>query len=86
MAILNGSPTPEESEDCLTINVSAPATIMKDKAVMHWLFGGSTQFGTAGQDLYDGVHMAANQDVRTVTVNHRTNGEYFLLRFDALCL
>jgi carboxylesterase type B len=86
MAIFNNSPTPEESGDCLTISVYAPATIMKDKAVMYWLFGGSTQFGTAGQDLYDGAHMAANQDVIIVTVNYRTNVEYFLLRFDDLCI
>lgn len=48
-AIFN-NPPPEESEDCLYLNVYAPATPAggKGRAVMFWIYGGSLQFGNAG--------------------------------------
>lgn len=41
---------------------------------MFWIYGGSLQFGTAGQPIYDGSFFAAYEDVVVVTTNYRTNG------------
>jgi len=69
-----GSP-PEESEDCLYLNVYAPSSPAPPggRAVMFWIYGGSLQFGTAGQPGYDGSYFAAYEDVIVVTTNYRTN-------------
>lgn len=44
------NPAPIESEDCLYLNVYAPATpaVGHGRPVMFWIFGGSLQFGHAG--------------------------------------
>lgn len=75
-AVFN-NPPPEESEDCLYLNIYAPATPPggAGRAVMFWIYGGSLQFGNAGQDTYDGSSFAAYEDVIVVTTNYRTNGE-----------
>jgi carboxylesterase type B len=69
-------PAPEESEDCLYLNVFAPDTEPPEggRAVLFWIYGGSLRFGNAGQPIYDGSSFAANQDVIVVTTNYRTNG------------
>jgi carboxylesterase type B len=45
------NPPPVESEDCLYLNVYAPATPAggAGRAVLFWIYGGSLQFGTAGK-------------------------------------
>ena len=50
------NPPPAESEDCLYLNVYAPSTPAPadGRAVMFWIYGGSLQFGNAGQYAYDG--------------------------------
>ncbi|GKT71929.1 para-nitrobenzyl esterase [Colletotrichum tofieldiae] len=73
-----GNPTgslPEESEDCLYLNVFTPANASPSskKAVMFWLFPGNLQFGTASLPIYDGSSLAITQDVVVVTINYRTN-------------
>lgn len=69
----NTPPPPAgESEDCLNVNIYAPATPGK-KAVLFWIYGGSLQFGTNSFYLYDASSIAANQDVVVVAVNYRTN-------------
>ncbi|KAL6706357.1 hypothetical protein ACN47E_005647 [Coniothyrium glycines] len=69
------NPPPRESEDCLYLNVYAPATPAggKGRAVLFWIYGGSLQFGTAGIPSYDGSSFAAYEDVIVVTTNYRTN-------------
>jgi carboxylesterase type B len=69
---------PRESEDCLFLNVYAPATPSqgRGRAVLFWLYGGSLQFGHAGQVAYDGSSFASYQDVVVVTTNYRTNGRF----------
>ncbi|KAF2435146.1 carboxylesterase hlo [Tothia fuscella] len=69
------NPPPEESEDCLYLNVYAPFSKPppEGRTVMFWIYGGSLQFGNAGQSTYDGSAFAAYQDVVVVTVNYRTN-------------
>ncbi|KAF2094079.1 alpha/beta-hydrolase [Rhizodiscina lignyota] len=73
IAWFNTPPPPAgESEDCLNVNIYAPATPGK-KPVMFWIYGGSLQFGANSLPNYDGSSIAANQDVVVVTVNYRTN-------------
>ncbi|RDA88693.1 hypothetical protein CP532_4091 [Ophiocordyceps camponoti-leonardi (nom. inval.)] len=63
-----------ESEDCLYLNVYAPADAAPgSKAVMFWIYGGNFQFGAGSLPLYDGSSLASNQDVVVVTINYRTN-------------
>ncbi|PGH07629.1 carboxylesterase 2 [Blastomyces parvus] len=71
----NTPPPPAgESEDCLNLNVFAPASPSKgDKAVLVWIHGGSYIFGSGSLYNYDGSSFAANQDVVVVTINYRTN-------------
>lgn len=72
---------PEESEDCLYLNVYAPSTPAAGdgRAVLYWIYGGFLQFGTAGADIYNGSFFAAHEDLIVVTVNYRTNGKRFQL-------
>lgn len=72
-----GSPPPEESEDCMYVNVFAPpGTKAGDKkTVMFWVFGGNLAFGGGSLHMYDGSSFAYNQDVIVVTHNYRTNGK-----------
>ncbi|CAO2647395.1 Nn.00g083170.m01.CDS01 [Neocucurbitaria sp. VM-36] len=69
------TPAPEESEDCLYLNVYAPSTPAGGvgRAVLFWIYGGSLQFGTAGLQIYDGSAFAAYEDIIIVTTNYRTN-------------
>ncbi|EEH10554.1 carboxylesterase [Histoplasma capsulatum G186AR] len=71
----NTPPPPAgESEDCLNLNVFAPASSYRSpKTVMVWIHGGSYLFGSGSLHLYDGSSLAANQDVVVVTINYRTN-------------
>jgi carboxylesterase type B len=68
-------PPAGESEDCLYINVYAPAG-GKGKTVMFWIYGGNLQFGSNSILEYDGSSFVANQDVIIVAPNYRTNGTY----------
>lgn len=64
----NGAPM---SEDCLFLNVWAPAKPVKGGApVMFWIHGGSFTAGSGSQALYDGAKLAA-RGVVVVTINYR---------------
>jgi para-nitrobenzyl esterase len=64
----------DESEDCLVLNVWAPAAdIQKKKPVMVWLHGGGFAVGSGGVRIYDGHNLARHGDVVVVTANHRLN-------------
>ncbi|HVY87941.1 MAG TPA: carboxylesterase/lipase family protein [Hyphomonadaceae bacterium] len=63
-----GAP-PKQSEDCLTLNVFAPAGA-KNLPVMVWIHGGAFRLGYSGAPLYDGAEFA-KQGVVLVTVNYR---------------
>ncbi len=63
-----------QSEDCLCLNVWAPATAVKTpRPVMVWFHGGGYSRGSGGLPIYDGQHLAEQGDVVVVTVNHRLN-------------
>ena len=67
-------PPAGESEDCLNLNVYAPASAAEgSKAVLFWIYGGSFVFGSGSSHLYDGSSFAANEDIVVVTINYRTN-------------
>jgi para-nitrobenzyl esterase len=65
----NGVAAGPPSEDCLTLNVFAPAGA-KGLPVMVWIHGGGFVNGSATAALYDGSALA-RQGVVVVTVNYR---------------
>lgn len=69
------NPPPQESEDCLYLNVFAPSSPPPPGGypVMFWIYGGALQFGNAGQPGYDGSSLASFYNVIVVTSNYRTN-------------
>lgn len=74
---------PNQSEDCLFLNVWTPA--LRDGArrpVMVYLHGGAYSTGSGSSPLYDGTRLVRRGDVVVVTVNHRLNvfGYGFLKR------
>ena len=72
------SPSPVESENCLFLNVFAPAGEAPEggRPVLFWIYGGGLQFGNAGQPAYDGSYLAGFEDVVVVTINYRTNSTF----------
>ncbi|KAJ4289125.1 hypothetical protein N0V90_011467 [Kalmusia sp. IMI 367209] len=72
---LFNTPPPEESEDCLYLNVFVPSTPAPKggRAVLFWIYGGGLYFGDASLAQYDGSHFAAYEDVILVATNYRTN-------------
>jgi len=72
-ALVNNPPLPE-SEDCLTVNVFAPATTGPPRAVLVMITGGAFLMGGSGSPFYDASPFAAYEDVVAVSFNYRTNG------------
>lgn len=65
---------PDQSEDCLFLNVWTPGTGDGAKRpVMVYIHGGAYNSGSGSDPLYDGSRLAAAGDVVVVTVNHRLN-------------
>ncbi|RYY62100.1 MAG: carboxylesterase/lipase family protein, partial [Comamonadaceae bacterium] len=62
------------SEDCLTLNVWAPASAspaVPTKPVIVFIHGGSNIAGYTADPVYDGAALARNEDAVVVTVNYR---------------
>ncbi|MET0655379.1 MAG: carboxylesterase family protein, partial [Pseudoxanthomonas sp.] len=57
------------SEDCLTLNVWAPANA-KDAPVLVWIHGGALRTGSSKEPFYDGAKLA-RRDLVVVSVNYR---------------
>jgi para-nitrobenzyl esterase len=66
----NGVGPPPMSEDCLTLNVWAPADREGPLPVMFWIHGGGLNNGSGTAALYDGTHLA-RRGVVVVTINYR---------------
>ncbi len=66
----------EMSEDCLYLNVWAPATANRDKNVMVWIHGGA--FFSGSPNDYDGRYLAAFNDVIVVGISYRLGAIGFL--------
>jgi para-nitrobenzyl esterase len=69
----------ELSEDCLTLNLWAPAETPEAGApVMVWLHGGAFASGTAAGPVYDGEALCRRGGVVVVTLNYRVGALGFL--------
>jgi para-nitrobenzyl esterase len=71
LAMWGGGPEPSMSEDCLVLNVWAPAEVSEPVPVFVYLHGGGHSIGSGSWDAYDGARLARRGDVVVVTVNHR---------------
>ncbi|WP_226001043.1 carboxylesterase/lipase family protein [Paenibacillus sp. BJ-4] len=71
---------PEQSEDCLYLNVWTPASEapVEGRPVMVWIHGGAFVTGSGIIPLYDGARMAQKSDVVVVTMNYRLGPLGFL--------
>lgn len=61
----------DRSDDCLALNVWAPADVKEKLPVMVWLHGGGWTSGSGSCQVYDGENLARRGDVIIVTINHR---------------
>ncbi|HIE83108.1 MAG TPA: carboxylesterase/lipase family protein [Dehalococcoidia bacterium] len=59
------------SEDCLTLNIWSPDLSDGQLPVMVWIHGGAFNTGAGSQPMYEGSHLAKNNDVVVVTINYR---------------
>jgi para-nitrobenzyl esterase len=65
---------PNQSEDCLFLNVVAPlAKSRRPRPVIVYIHGGAYSGGSGSSPLYDGSNLCRRGDVVVVTVNHRLN-------------
>ncbi|KAG8193089.1 hypothetical protein JTE90_017840 [Oedothorax gibbosus] len=66
-------PTTSPSEDCLQLNVWAPARCSGGRPlpVMVWIHGGAFIMGSTDMDVYDGAVLASYGDVVVVSANYR---------------
>jgi para-nitrobenzyl esterase len=71
LAMWGGGPEPSMSEDCLVLNVWAPAEVTDPLPVLVYLHGGGHSIGSGSWGAYDGARLAQRGDVVVVTVNHR---------------
>jgi para-nitrobenzyl esterase len=58
-------------ENCLVLNVWAPALGAEPRPVLVWLHGGGLSVGSASWPLYDFTNLATRHDVVVVSINHR---------------
>ncbi len=73
--------TPPQSEDCLSLNVWAPAGYSGSSPrlpVMVFIPGGGFIQGSGSDPAYNGSYLAANYDVLVVTLNYRVGMLGFL--------
>ncbi|MBT1158061.1 carboxylesterase family protein [Aminobacter anthyllidis] len=63
-------PIARMDEDCLTLNVWAPADA-SDAPVLVWFHGGATRNGHGGAAACDGFRLASEHGIVVVTVNYR---------------
>ena len=62
---------PNQSEDCLRLNVWTPAPDAGRRPVIVYIHGGAYATGSGSSPLTNGARLAAKGDVVVVTVNHR---------------
>ncbi|WP_394525585.1 carboxylesterase/lipase family protein [Paenarthrobacter nicotinovorans] len=61
----------EISEDCLHLNVWAPAATTSPTPVLVWLHGGGFMFGSGNEGWFNGDILATAENIIVVTVTHR---------------
>ena len=67
------SATPNQSEDCLFLNVWTPGADREKRPVMLWIHGGAYSNGSGSDAVTDGTRLARRADVVVVSINHRLN-------------
>ncbi|KAK0341726.1 hypothetical protein LTR94_025222, partial [Friedmanniomyces endolithicus] len=68
------SSEPDQSEDCLFLNVWTPALADGGaRPIMVYVHGGAHANGSGSSPLYDGVALCRRGDVVVITINHRLN-------------
>ena len=72
ICIQDGGEDLTQSEDCLFLNVWAPAETSELLPVMVWIHGGGYTGGSGSTSLYDGTPFAS-RDVVLVSINYRLN-------------
>ena len=71
-ARLLGMDTGHTAEDCLTLDVWAPAgTGSAGRPVLVWIHGGSFTMGAGSQPVYDGARLALRGDLVVVAIHYR---------------
>ena len=71
-ASVQPGPEAHQSEDCLFLNVTAPAAkATRPRPVIVYIHGGAYSSGSGSSELYDGTTLCRRGDVVVVTVNHR---------------
>jgi para-nitrobenzyl esterase len=68
-ASIYADPPAEMSEDCLSLNIWAPAGA-RNAAVMVWIHGGSLTGGAGSETMYDGSALA-KRGIVVVSINYR---------------
>ncbi len=76
-------PPSRQSEDCLTLNIWAPALDGKPRPVLVWIYGGSFVMGGGSLPVYDGRALALDGNMVVVTFNYRL-GPFGFLYLDDL--
>ena len=59
------------AEDCLYLNVTTPAADNARRPVLVYVHAGAFVAGAGSAEAYDGVHLAADQDLVVVSLNYR---------------
>ncbi len=65
-------------EDCLFLNVWAPAGAAAPRPVLVWIHGGAFLSGGSSQPVYDAARLAAESDAVVVTINYRLGALGFM--------
>ncbi|HWC36895.1 MAG TPA: carboxylesterase/lipase family protein [Acidimicrobiales bacterium] len=75
---LFGADRPQQSEDCLSLNVWTPGLDDDRRPVMVWIHGGAFVTGNGATPWYDGTRLVEAGDVVVVTINYRLGALGFL--------